>query len=200
MSITDGRIDNVIGEFAKHSTVSCLNLSSNGLIKIGIGERPLSNLFNLSVMDLSNNNLREVPNLPKNGNITLDVSSNFANTPQNKIINNVYISDNQNMTCSNLSNTLKKPDVHFKNQNSTFCKSHQINFDWFNTFESVPLVQLIQVQKVPKTHKYFINKQAFYSLGAKGVLQKLLMHTESPSNPAGKRARVHVRSDLFWGV
>lgn len=72
MSITDGHIDSVVGEFLKHSTVSCLNLSSNGIHRIE--ERSLVNLFNLSVLDLSNNNLSEVPNFKKVGNITLDVS------------------------------------------------------------------------------------------------------------------------------
>lgn len=72
MTITDGNISRIDGEFAKHSRVSCLNLSSNHIN--AIEDRALRNLYNLSILDLSHNNLTEVPSIRKES-VTLDISS-----------------------------------------------------------------------------------------------------------------------------
>lgn len=75
MTITDGQINNLVGEFAKHSLVSCLNLSSNGIKKFE--QRSLVNLFNLSYLDLSHNNLTSVPSFKKEGPVVLDISGSI---------------------------------------------------------------------------------------------------------------------------
>lgn len=72
LSITDGQIKTVVGEFGKHTHISCLNLSSNGINEF-IG-RPLSNLYKLKFLDLSQNNLTEIPLFKMEGNVTLDIS------------------------------------------------------------------------------------------------------------------------------
>lgn len=71
MSITDGQIQEIVGEFAKYSHVSCLNLSSNGIRKVE--QRSLVNLYNLSYLDLSHNNLTDIPRFKKEGAVTLDI-------------------------------------------------------------------------------------------------------------------------------
>lgn len=73
MSVTDGHINKVVGEFGKHAKVSCLNMSSNDIKSFE--DRSLVNLYNLTLLDLSNNNLSTVPSFRKEGNLTLDISS-----------------------------------------------------------------------------------------------------------------------------
>ncbi|KAJ8972778.1 hypothetical protein NQ317_011630 [Molorchus minor] len=123
MTITNGQINSVVGEFAKHTIVSCLNLSSNGIRKFE--QRSLVNLFNLSYLDLSYNNLSEVPRFKKEGIVTLGVS------------------DNPSMLCSSLMDTLKRTEINFDNDNSTFCLSSPTNFQWFKTIDRLPLSQVI---------------------------------------------------------
>lgn len=73
MTITDGHIKRVSGEFNKLASISCLNLSSNGISKLN--NRSLGNLFNLNHLDVSHNNLTEVPRFKMKGPVTLDISS-----------------------------------------------------------------------------------------------------------------------------
>lgn len=73
--MTDGHINKIVGELPKHTTISCLNFSSNGIqkfIKTG-----LLNAVNLSYIDLSRNNLTDVPKLKKDGNISLDILGKY---------------------------------------------------------------------------------------------------------------------------
>lgn len=75
MTITDGHINRISGEFSKLTLISCLNLSSNSISRFD--ERSLVNLYNLSHLDLSHNNLSEVPRFKKEGNVTLDISCEY---------------------------------------------------------------------------------------------------------------------------
>ncbi|KAJ8952012.1 hypothetical protein NQ318_023452 [Aromia moschata] len=123
MTITDGQINSVVGEFAKHTIVSCLNLSSNRIQTFE--QRSLVNLFNLSLLDLSHNNLSDVPRFKKEGTITLDMSGNPF------------------MLCSSLMDTLKRTEIRFNNENFTFCLSSSKNFQWFKSIDRLPLSQVI---------------------------------------------------------
>ncbi|XP_060534990.1 protein halfway [Cylas formicarius] len=128
MTISDGQIGEVAGEFARHASVSCLNLSSNSISKFE--ERSLVNLYNLSFLDLSNNNLSAIPRFRMEGNVTLDVS------------------DNGQMACSNLKSALR-PEVSFVNENQTFCETSK-DFEWFQSTEKLPLSQVIADHELQK--------------------------------------------------
>lgn len=78
MSVTDGRLGSIVGEFGRHVPISCLNLSSNGITKLE--DRSLVNLYNLSMLDLSSNNLSDVPRFKKEGLVTLDISGTKLTT------------------------------------------------------------------------------------------------------------------------
>lgn len=76
MSITDGRVDRIIGDFRRLSDMVCLNFSSNNITKFE-DNRSLGSLHKLTTLDLSHNNLSDVPRFRKNGAISLDISGNF---------------------------------------------------------------------------------------------------------------------------
>lgn len=76
VTITDGNISRIEGEFPKHSKVQCLNLSSNHINDIE--DRALAPLYTLNILDLSFNNLTEVPSIRRGSSgssVTLDISS-----------------------------------------------------------------------------------------------------------------------------
>ncbi|VEN51315.1 unnamed protein product [Callosobruchus maculatus] len=129
MTITDGQIKQVVGEFAKHTIVSCLNLSSNGIQKFE--PRSLVNLFNLSYLDLSDNNLTDVPRFKMEGAVTLDISQNPS------------------MLCSSVKDILSRPEISFNNENSTTCSSAK-TFQWFNSTEFLAISQLKLLHELEK--------------------------------------------------
>lgn len=157
LSITDGKIGSVVGEFARLTTISCLNLSSNSIGKFG--DRTLVNLFNLTILDLSHNNLTDVPRFKKEGNVTLDVSGLYNTalffsdcvSPVFVRFENVrylfFILDNKPLECSHLFDALKRSEINFKNKNETYCLSSK-TFHWFNSTELVPLAQVESVYEV----------------------------------------------------
>ncbi|KAL1512987.1 hypothetical protein ABEB36_002479 [Hypothenemus hampei] len=129
LTITDGNISRIDGEFAKHSRVSCLNLSSNHINTIE--DRALGTLYNLSILDLSYNNLTEVPSVRKES-VTLDISNN------------------SNLICSKLKDTLvSRPEIIFNNENNTFCITSR-DFVWFQTAETLPFSQVKAVHELQK--------------------------------------------------
>lgn len=75
VTITDGNISRIDGQFSKHSNIHCLNLSSNHIHHIEDGA--LTPLYNLTILDLSFNNLTKVSSIRNrtSGSITLDISS-----------------------------------------------------------------------------------------------------------------------------
>ncbi|KAK4872493.1 hypothetical protein RN001_014522 [Aquatica leii] len=129
LAITDGSINRIVGEFGKHTTISCLNFSSNSINKFE--DRSLVNLYNLSVLDLSHNNLMDVPRFKKEGIVTLDMSAN------------------KQLLCSHLVDALKRTELHFNSENETFCLSSN-TFHWFNSTELVPLKQVVSVHELRK--------------------------------------------------
>lgn len=71
-AVTDGQIKRVVKEFAKFSSPTCVNMSSNNLLTVT--PRAFKDLPQLQILDISNNNLTALPNL--NGistNLTLDI-------------------------------------------------------------------------------------------------------------------------------
>ncbi|KAK9881566.1 hypothetical protein WA026_016440 [Henosepilachna vigintioctopunctata] len=127
MTISDGNIRSVIGEFSKLTFMSCLNLSSNSISKFD--ERSLVMLYNLSYLDLSNNNLTEIPRFKKEGPVTLDISHNDF------------------IQCNSVTETLKRAELFFNNGNKTTCTAPK-TFDWFNSTEHVPLIQMKGLQEL----------------------------------------------------
>ncbi|XP_045464504.1 protein halfway isoform X2 [Harmonia axyridis] len=129
MTITDGHINRISGEFSKLTLISCLNLSSNSISRFD--ERSLVNLYNLSHLDLSHNNLSEVPRFKKEGNVTLDISSNPF------------------ILCSSVLDALKRAELFFNNYNETNCSSSK-TFHWFNSTEHLPLIRIIGLHELSK--------------------------------------------------
>lgn len=64
-----------LGEFKKMSMATCLNISNNNIAEIS--NRCFVNLFNLSMLDMSHNNLLEIPNFNGKGK---DLYLNFKGT------------------------------------------------------------------------------------------------------------------------
>lgn len=160
LSITDGNISLVVGEFAKLTSISCLNLSSNGISKFE--ERSLSNLYKLSVLDLSRNNLTDVPSFKKDGLFLLDISGLLS---FNKYLIKYYIKyyiililcsisciyifypkENEAMLCSKLYEFVRRK-LNFANKDKTTCLSSS-NFVWFNSTDKVPFSQLEVIERV----------------------------------------------------
>lgn len=129
LTVTDGQIESVVGEFSKITGISCLNLSSNGIHKLE--PRSLNNLFNLSYLDLSNNNLTDVPRFKKEGAVTLDISKNPS------------------MLCSSVKDTLSRSEVIFHNENSTECSLSQ-KFAWFDSTEHIAISQVRLLHELEK--------------------------------------------------
>ncbi|XP_044766431.1 protein halfway [Coccinella septempunctata] len=129
MTITDGHIKSVTGEFTRLTSISYLNLSSNGISKFD--DRSLGNLFDLRYLDVSHNNLTEVPRFKMEGAVTLDISYN------------PYI------LCSSVLDALKRAELFFSNGKQTYCSSSK-TFHWFNTTEHLPLIQIIGLHELSK--------------------------------------------------
>lgn len=72
LTVTNGRIDQVVGSLPKNAGITCLNFSSN-LIQDFVGS-PFSDLSNLNYLDVSRNSLTLVPTLTEERNISLDIS------------------------------------------------------------------------------------------------------------------------------
>ncbi|XP_076264678.1 leucine-rich repeat domain-containing protein hfw isoform X4 [Rhynchophorus ferrugineus] len=127
MTVTDGHIKNIVGKFPKASKISCLNLSSNHINYIE-EERSLVSLYNLSFLDLSNNNLTQVPRI-RMDNVTLDISNNT------------------NLPCSYLKELFNMSKLTFINENKTFCFTSK-DFAWFQTTALLPFFQVKRVHEI----------------------------------------------------
>lgn len=72
LAITDGQINRIQGQFPKSVKSPCLNFSSNGIL--AFDNMSLKHVQNLSIIDLSHNNLSHIPPLKLKINLTLDIS------------------------------------------------------------------------------------------------------------------------------
>uniref|UniRef100_A0A182W4E0 LRRNT domain-containing protein n=1 Tax=Anopheles minimus TaxID=112268 RepID=A0A182W4E0_9DIPT len=124
LAITDGTIQRISTSFARFSSPVCLNVSNNNISEIE--PRAFRELRNLTMLDLSYNNLSTIPST--NGKFRLDIRGNVG------------------MLCKSLLESLKS-GVKFKDPESTFCLTNR-TFNWFNSTDSLPLHQLETIQRV----------------------------------------------------
>ncbi|KAL9884637.1 LOW QUALITY PROTEIN: leucine-rich repeat domain-containing protein hfw [Glossina fuscipes fuscipes] len=112
--ITDGNISRLVKSFWR-AAIKCLNFSNNNLSNITMRAPPF-----LKFLNISKNNLTQIPKLKQNQNITLDVR------------------DNKRMLCKPLLETI----FRFKFvAHSSYCLLDN-NFHWFNSTDSIAINQL----------------------------------------------------------
>uniref|UniRef100_A0A1B6DF92 LRRNT domain-containing protein n=1 Tax=Clastoptera arizonana TaxID=38151 RepID=A0A1B6DF92_9HEMI len=127
LSITDGNVKTIYGMFP--TTLTCLNLSSNYLSEASSAHILVRSI---ALLDLSHNNIEKLP--------TLDVTA-----PHFRL----DVSENRRLSCDaviqlmkNVRNTTRQ--LHFSNENNTFCKKELNFFSWGSgkSGEILPLQQL----------------------------------------------------------
>uniref|UniRef100_A0A1A9ZLN7 Protein halfway n=1 Tax=Glossina pallidipes TaxID=7398 RepID=A0A1A9ZLN7_GLOPL len=116
LAITDGNISRLVKSFSRVSQIKCLNFSNNNLSNITMRAPPF-----LKFLNISKNNLTQIPKLKQNQNITLDVR------------------DNKRMLCKPLLETIFR--FKFVAPNSSYCLLDN-NFHWFNSTDSIAINQL----------------------------------------------------------
>ncbi|KAL4712077.1 hypothetical protein ACJJTC_005313, partial [Scirpophaga incertulas] len=134
MALTDGNIGRISGQFPKHSSIACLNISSNNLTtaKLPSAQRPFAYLFNLTVLDASANNLTEFP---------------LSLVHSNKKIS-VDLSGNKYLPCKHFQRAMDTNNsslVTFLQYDQTFC-ALDLQFNWFKDVQIVQIHHL-KVQK-----------------------------------------------------
>lgn len=129
MSITDGKINKIVGSFPKHTSIKCLNLSNNALNSVD--KRSFVHLQKLTMLDLSFNNLSEVPNFSKTRSIKLDISNNSQ------------------LMCKSLMDAMNNTELSFVRDSETYCLFPK-TFHWFNTTEKIPLRQVKTYNEIEK--------------------------------------------------
>ncbi|XP_075977601.1 leucine-rich repeat domain-containing protein hfw [Anticarsia gemmatalis] len=135
MAFTDGHIDKIVGQFKRSTAMACLNISNNNLTSSKLQqqqERPFANLFKLSVLDASANNLTEFPHslIQSNKKISVDLSGNRF------------------LPCKHFQRAMDANNsslVTFLNYKNTYC-ALDISFNWFKDVRIVPIEHL-KVQK-----------------------------------------------------
>lgn len=126
--ITDGHINRITKELPKFSSVQCINISNNHLVNINL--RAFKDLVRLQVLDISNNNLTSMPTLNSiPTNLSLDIRGNDG------------------MLCKSVTDALERGNIQFVDPESTYCLSNQTYY-WFNSTDTVPLVQLIRMKQL----------------------------------------------------
>jgi hypothetical protein len=124
LAITDGSITKITGQFAKFSSIICLNFSSNNISEIS--DRALSHLNHLKLLDLSSNNLTKLPSTK--GQTFIDI----RNSPK--------------ITCRNVSAALER-GIEFLYKNISTCETFA-QYNWFNSTFNVELLNLENVKKI----------------------------------------------------
>ncbi|XP_057321539.1 protein halfway-like [Microplitis mediator] len=125
LSITDGQINRVEGQFLNDTKISCLNLSNNALTDIE--NNFMSQLNYLKHLDLSYNNITHLPALNEKLH-TLDISG----------INTI--------SCTEIASTIDTNKnysrwLSFIHRNKSVCSAYS-NYVWFNETEQLSLEEL----------------------------------------------------------
>ncbi|XP_049873712.1 protein halfway isoform X2 [Pectinophora gossypiella] len=131
MALTDGNIGKIVGQFPKHSSIACLNISHNNLTSAKLepsNQRPFAYLFNLTMLDASANNLTEFPLslVQSNRKITVDFSGNDY------------------LPCKHFQKAMEANNsflVTFKNYEKTKC-ALDLQFNWFAEVQIVNIDHL----------------------------------------------------------
>ncbi|XP_043282733.1 protein halfway isoform X2 [Venturia canescens] len=126
LSITDGRINRIKGQFLMMAPTHCLNLSNNGLSEVE--NNSFTRLAQLATLDLSYNNITHLPalNTMSGREFWLDISG--TNT----------------LWCHDIYQYINKTGekrINFNRENKTSCSASK-TWHWFNTTEQVPLKQV----------------------------------------------------------
>ncbi|KAF6204015.1 hypothetical protein GE061_002354 [Apolygus lucorum] len=127
LSVTGSQFKNIVGQF--QGNLKCINFSSNSLLSIYSDS--FTNLPGLLTLDLSNNNLTQLPNFPsiKNKNFTLDISRNIQ------------------LPCQNLQDNILTMEpftnLHLEHENETACTASPKKLGWFNSTFLMPWSQMV---------------------------------------------------------
>ncbi|XP_014230349.1 protein halfway [Trichogramma pretiosum] len=126
LAITDGKIKSIKGQFRIMTPIICLNLSNNGLLEME--NNSLSRLAQLTILDLSHNNLTHLPafHIMTGRELWLDISGSDT-----LLCHDIY--QNINKTGEN--------QIVFNRENETVCSSSK-TWHWFNATAQVPLKQV----------------------------------------------------------
>ncbi|XP_026314046.1 protein halfway isoform X2 [Hyposmocoma kahamanoa] len=140
MSFTDGNIGMIVGQFPKHSSIACLNISNNNLTSKKLdpsNERPFAHLIYLTYLDASANNLTEFPLslVQSNRKITVDFSGND------------YI------PCKHFLKAMESKIVYFHNYEKTRC-ALDVRYNWFMETTIVNIDYLHQQKELHKMCKF----------------------------------------------
>ncbi|XP_044583755.1 protein halfway-like [Cotesia glomerata] len=134
LSITDGRINNIKGQFNNDTKISCLNLSNNALSKFN--SNFIAQMNYLENLDLSFNNITDLPTFSRSLTI-LDISG-MSTIPCLEI--KQAIDRNESYTRR----------LSFRNKNTTVCSAAK-DWTWFKAAEKISIRQLLSdISECPK--------------------------------------------------
>ena len=76
ISVTDGRIDKLSNSFNQMTRLTCLNVSNNNISSVDPRMFKSVQGFNFTVLDMTDNNITQVPNVLQFPNLTLNIRGN----------------------------------------------------------------------------------------------------------------------------
>lgn len=177
ISITDGSVTKLTRALPKNeNSLKCLNVSNNHLTSID--PRIFSTLTKLTVFDVSQNNLTQLPYVKHLQNLTLNIRGN-------KLI-----------LCRVVQEAMQT--LNFTERNRSLCASNH-TFQWFNMTDFIPISQLYVGQALedicPKPCACHLNRWKYdVSELESGVLMRRNKLTSSPSRTRRKSLKPSTRS------
>lgn len=145
ISVTDGRIERLAKSFANMMQLQCLNVSNNNISEIDSRTFKAVKRHNFTVLDLSQNNLTQLPNVQQFPNLT------------------VNIRDNHGMLCKVVQEAVNA-GMNFAERNQSKCGSSH-GFRWFNSTDLTLISQMYldkELQRVcPRGCKCALNRISY---------------------------------------